>query len=208
MRAILDSNDILTLRRLPYFLFDENYLRALQNRDTETENHLVASFSKAIQAKLHSRLRWPELVQDARQETFLRVFMYFRSGKTLANPASLPGFVHGVCHNVAMEFLRSHTRHDQIAENVPEPVDTSSDPEGQMVTAERKEIVRKLLGELPVKDRELLRRVLLEEEDKDAVSKELGVDRNYLRVLLYRARLRFKAALVESQGPDAPRKPD
>jgi RNA polymerase sigma-70 factor, ECF subfamily len=208
MRAILDSDDILTLRRFPYFLFDENYLRALQNRDPETENHLVASFYKAIQAKLQSRLRWPELVQDARQETFLRVFTYFRSGKTLANPASLPGFVHGVCHNVAKELLRSHTRHDQIAENVPEPVDTSSDPEGQMVTAERKQIVRKLLGELPVKDRELLRRVLLEEEDKDAVSKELGVDRNYLRVLLYRARLRFKAALVESQGPDAARKAD
>jgi RNA polymerase sigma-70 factor, ECF subfamily len=208
MRAILDLDAILTLRRFPYFLFDENYLRALQNRDPETENHLVASFSKAIQAKLQSRLRWPELVQDARQETFLRVFTYFRSGKTLANPASLPGFVHGVCHNVALEFLRSHTRHDQIAENVPEPVDTSSDPEGQMVTAERKQIVRKLLGELPVKDRELLRRVLLEEEDKDAVSKELGVDRNYLRVLLYRARLRFKAALVESQSPNASRKPD
>ncbi len=199
---------ILTLRRFPYFLFDENYLRALQDRDPETENHLVASFYKAIQAKLQSRLRWPELVQDARQETFLRVFTYFRSGKTLANPASLPGFVHGVCHNVALEFLRSHTRHDQMAENVPEPVDTSSNPEGQMVTAERKQIVRKLLGELPVKDRELLRRVLLEEEDKDAVSKELGVDRNYLRVLLYRARLRFKAALVESQSPKAPRKTD
>ncbi|HEY7389407.1 MAG TPA: sigma-70 family RNA polymerase sigma factor [Bryobacteraceae bacterium] len=208
MRAILDSDDILTLRRFPYFLFDENYLRALQNRDSETENHLVASFYKAIQAKLQSRLRWPELVQDARQETFLRVFMYFRSGKTLENPASLPGFVHGVCHNVALEFLRSHTRHDQIAENVPEPVDTSSNPEGQMVTTERKQIVRKLLGELPVKDRELLRRVLLEEEDKDAVSKELGVDRNYLRVLLYRARLRFKAALLESQAPGAPRRPD
>jgi RNA polymerase sigma-70 factor, ECF subfamily len=208
MRATLDLDGILTLRRFPYFLFDEKYLRALQNREPETENHLVVSFSRAIQAKLQNRLRWPELVQDARQETFLRVFAYFRSGKTLTNPASLPGFVHGVCHNVALEFLRSHTRHDQIAENLPEPVDTSSDPEGQMVTAERKQIVRKLLGELPVKDRELLRRVLLEEEDKDAVSKELGVDRNYLRVLLYRARLRFKAVLVESQGPDAPKKPD
>jgi RNA polymerase sigma-70 factor, ECF subfamily len=208
MRETLDLDGILTLRRFPYFLFDEKYLRALQNRDPETENHLVVSFSRAIQAKLQNRLRWPELVQDARQETFLRVFAYFRSGKTLTNPASLPGFVHGVCHNVALEFLRSHTRHDQIAENLPEPVDTSSDPEGQMVTAERKQIVRKLLGELPVKDRELLRRVLLEEEDKNAVSKELGVDRNYLRVLLYRARLRFKAALLESQGPDAPRKPN
>jgi RNA polymerase sigma-70 factor, ECF subfamily len=191
---------MLTLRRFPYYLFDDDYLRALQNRDPETENHLIASFSKAIQAKLQTRLRWPELVQDARQETFLRVLTYFRSGKTLENPASLPGFVHAVCHNVALELLRSHTRHDQIAENAPEPFDTSADPEDQVVTAERKQVVRKLIGDLPTKDRELLRRVLLNEEDKDAVSKELGVDRNYLRVLLYRARRKFKAALLESQG--------
>jgi RNA polymerase sigma-70 factor, ECF subfamily len=201
MRDVLDLDDILTLRGLPYFLFDLDYLRALQNRDAETENHLIASFSKAIQAKLQMRLRWPELVQDARQETFLRIFSYFRSGKTLENPASLPGFVHSVCHNVALEFLRSHTRHDQIAENAPEPLDISASPEEQVVTAERKQIVRKLLDELPVKDRELLRRVLLEEEDKDAVSKEFGVGRNYLRVLLYRARVRFKAALLDSQDP-------
>jgi DNA-directed RNA polymerase specialized sigma24 family protein len=67
-----------------------------------------------------------------------------------------------------------------------------------MVTAERKRIVRDLLGELAEKDRELLRRVLLEEEDKDAVCREYRVDRGYLRVLLHRARLRFKAALLEA----------
>lgn len=198
MRATLES-DILTLRRIPYSLFDEHYLRALQNRDPETENHLVASFSKAIQVKLQTRLRSPELAQDARQETFLRVLTYFRSGKTLDNPASLPGFVHAVCHNVALEFLRSHTRHDQLAENAPEPPDPAADPEGQMVTTERKAIVRRLLGELSKKDRELLRRVLIEEEDKDVISKEYGIDRGYLRVLLHRARLRFKAALLESE---------
>jgi RNA polymerase sigma-70 factor, ECF subfamily len=200
MRAILES-DILTQRGFPCFLFDDNYIRALQKRDSDTENHLVSSFSKAIQVKLQTRLRSPELAQDARQETFLRVLTYFRSGKTLDNPASLPGFVHAVCHNVALEFLRSHTRHEQMAQNAPEPLDPAADPEDQMVTAERKEIVRRLLGELPVKDRELLRRVLLEEEDKDAVSKEYGVDRSYLRVLLYRARLRFKAALLASEKP-------
>ncbi|HLI82777.1 MAG TPA: sigma-70 family RNA polymerase sigma factor [Bryobacteraceae bacterium] len=199
MREVLDLDDILTLRGLPYFLFDLDYLRALQNRDPETENHLIASFSKAIQVKLQMRLRSPELVQDARQETFLRILTYFRSGKTLENPASLPGFVHSVCHNVALEFLRSHTRHDQLAENAPEPLDASAGPEEQVVTEERKQIVRKLLGELPAKDRELLRRVLLEEEDKDAVSREFGVGRNYLRVLLHRARLRFKAALLDSR---------
>jgi RNA polymerase sigma-70 factor, ECF subfamily len=199
MRSILES-DILTLRGFPYYLFDERYIRGLQNKDRETEDHLIASFSKPILVKLQSRLRSPALAQDARQETFLRILTYFRSGKSLANPASLPGFVHAVCHNVALEFLRVHTRHDQLPENAPEPVDPGHDPESQMISAERKTIVRRLLEELNPKDRELLRRVLLEEEDKDTVSKEFGVDRGYLRVLLHRARLKFKAALLEAQA--------
>jgi len=199
MEAILEPSAILNLRRIRSLLFNDTYLRGLRERDQSTENHLVSYFSRPVQLKLQARLRSPELVKDARQETFLRVLTYFRTGKTLDNPASLPGFIHTVCHNVALELLRGYTRHDQLMENAPEPPDLSPDPEDLMVTAERKEIVRRLLGELAEKDRELLRRVLLEEEDKDAVCREFRVDRSYLRVLLHRARLRFKAALLHSQ---------
>jgi RNA polymerase sigma-70 factor (ECF subfamily) len=200
MEGILQASGILNLRWILGTLFDDNYLRALKDRDGEAENHLVSYFSRPVQLKLQARLRSPELVQDARQETFLRVLTYFRSGKTLDNPASLPGFIHTVCHNVALELLRGYTRHDQMPENAPEPVDAAQNPEGLMVTAERKTIVRRLLQELTEKDRELLRRVILEEEDKDVVCREFRVDRSYLRVLLHRARIRFKAALLQSEA--------
>lgn len=179
-------------------LFDEAYLRALANRKEDTEQHLISHFSRPVQSKLRARLRSPELVQDAYQETFLRVFTYFRSGKTLDNPASLPGFIHTVCHNIALEFLRSHTRHQQMPEDAADPVDRSVDPETRLVTEERKEAVRRIIQDLPEKDRELLRRVFLNEEDKDLVCKDLSVGREYLRVLLYRARARLKAALLQS----------
>ena len=179
-------------------LFDENYLRGLANRSEDVEQHLFAHFARPVRAKLRTRLRSPELVQDAVQETFLRVYTYFRSGKTLENPASLPGFVHTVSHNIALELLRSHTRHPQVPEDAPDPVDCSPDPEDQVVTGERKEIVRRILRELPEKDHQLLQRVFLNEEDKDAVCQDLRVDRDYLRVLLYRARTRMRAALVRT----------
>jgi RNA polymerase sigma-70 factor (ECF subfamily) len=38
-----------------------------------------------------------------------------------------------------------------------------------------------------------LRAVFLEERDKDEVCTELGVDRDYLRVLLHRAKASFRA---------------
>src|SRR6267143_1214184 len=90
----------------PDRLFDHAYLVALRDRNPAVESHLVAALARPLWVKLHSRLRSPQLIEDARQETLLRVFTYFRSGKTLDNPASLPGFVLGVCTNVCHELLR------------------------------------------------------------------------------------------------------
>ena len=176
-------------------LFDETYLDALKERNADAQNLLVSSFSRPVLNKLRARLRSPELVQDAFQETFLRVLTYFGSGKTLDRPGSLAGFVHATCQNVALELLRAHTRHDQLPENFPEPKAAGPDPERQLVTEERKATVRRLLNELTEKERQLLKRVFLDEEDKDTVCRELHVDRSYLRVLLYRARQSFRAVV-------------
>jgi len=177
-------------------LYDQAYLIALRDQDQGAEAELVSSFARPLWLKLHARLRVPHLIEDARQETFLRVLTYFRSGKTLNNPASLPGFVLSVCNNVCYELLRSHTRHPQMPEEAPDPPDVAVDPEENMVTQERKQIVTRILDDLSEKDRQLLRRVFLDEADKDDVCEELGVTREYLRVLVHRAKLRLKAALA------------
>jgi RNA polymerase sigma-70 factor (ECF subfamily) len=181
------------LSGVPDVLFDQQFLNALRDRNTDAEDLLVSHFSRPVQLKLRARLRSPELVQDACQEAFLRVLNYFRSGKTLDNPASLPGFIHSVCHNISLEMLRAHTRHDQLFNDVPDPPDPRLNPESQMVTTERKELVKRILDEMPERDRRLLKRVFLEEEDKDLVCQEFQVDRSYLRVLVHRARTKFRA---------------
>jgi RNA polymerase sigma-70 factor (ECF subfamily) len=181
-------------------VFDENYLQALRDRDPDAENLLIAHFSRPVQLKLRVRLRSPDLIQDAHQETFLRVIRYFSSGKTLDNPASLPGFIHSVCHNVALEFLRSHTRQPQVPENAPDVADSSPGPDRQLSSVQSAEMVKRVLEEMPEKDRQLLRRVFLDEEDKDLVCREFQVDRNYLRVLLHRARNRFRSAMKQDGG--------
>jgi RNA polymerase sigma-70 factor (ECF subfamily) len=193
--ASADASDMLVSRDR-HRVFDRAYLSALRDHDRQVENHLVEFFTRPICLKLYFRLRSPQLIEDARQETFLRVLTYFRSGKTLDNPASLPGFVHSVCNNVCCEMLRSHTRHQQIPEDEPELPDYASlNPEESLVTEERKQLVAGILGALAFKDRQLLRRVFLDEADKDTVCVEFGVSREYLRVLLHRAKLKLKAAL-------------
>jgi RNA polymerase sigma-70 factor (ECF subfamily) len=49
-------------------------------------------------------------------------------------------------------------------------------------------------------DRFLIRAIFLDERDKDAVCREQGVGRDYLRVLLHRAKKRFRQLLAEAQA--------
>jgi RNA polymerase sigma-70 factor (ECF subfamily) len=46
--------------------------------------------------------------------------------------------------------------------------------------------------------------VFLEERDKNEVCRELGVDREYLRVLLHRAKQAFKAMYLKNAGENPP----
>lgn len=68
------------------------------------------------------------------------------------------------------------------------------DLEGMTISRQFSERAQKILSALPARDRNLLRAVLLEEKDKDAVCRDMGVDRNYLRVLLHRAKVKFELA--------------
>jgi RNA polymerase sigma-70 factor, ECF subfamily len=51
---------------------------------------------------------------------------------------------------------------------------------------------------LPQKEKQLLEWLFFEERDKDEICQTLGIDRNYLRVLVHRAKQRFKAEYVGS----------
>jgi len=50
----------------------------------------------------------------------------------------------------------------------------------------------------------LLRAIFLEEQDKDAVCRDFGVDRDYLRVLLHRAKLSFKSLYLRNLAARPP----
>lgn len=179
--------------------FDEAYLQRLCSGDFRTETHFVAYFSELIQLKLRSRVNSPQTVEDLRQETFARVFVALRTEGKLRQPERLGAFVNSVCNNVLLEHYRAHSKEDPIEEDAEQNVpDTSLDVVSILAQKETEERVRKVLEELPERDRRLLREVFLEEQDKDAVCKSFGVDRDYLRVLLHRAKQVFKAHYLKT----------
>jgi RNA polymerase sigma-70 factor (ECF subfamily) len=174
--------------------FDTAYIRRLTDGDPETEAHFASYFGELIKLKLAARMRSPVLAEDIRQETLLRVLRALRRGAGVEHPERFGAFVNTVCNNVMYEFFRTANRDGHIEEQVHEPVDTSVNLDRPIEESDTEREVSQVLATLPAKDRELLRAVFIEERDKDEICRRFNVDANYLRVLLHRAKGRFRKA--------------
>ncbi len=190
---------------MQFHAFDKHYLEQLKSGDFRTQEHFVSYFSELIRLKLSKRLHSRSEVDDARQETFARVFTALRKEAGIREPERLGAFVNSVCNNVLLEHYRSSSQEatsgDEEAEaNIPDPaisvIDVIADREMQ-----RK--VRHVLEELEEKDRQLIKEVFLDERDKDEVCRDMGVSRDYLRVLLHRAKKSFKSQYLKRMAKGA-----
>ena len=174
------------------FSFDGDYIRRLIAGDPATERHFTEYFGELLSRKLRARLRSPELVEDARQETFVRVLVTLKEAGGLATPESLGAFVIAVCNNVLLETYRSAGRTTPLDTDTHEPSTEELNIESRVLQSEEQLEVRKAIAELPAKDQDLIRWLFFEDRHKDDVCRELRVDREYLRVLLYRAKRRLR----------------
>jgi RNA polymerase sigma factor (sigma-70 family) len=150
--------------------------------------------------KLRSRRVSPEMAEDVRQETLLRVLKALRHGSGVSQPERFGAFVNSVCNNVLLELLHKQSKHPLLSEDAPEPADSRINMDAGLVTEQRKRMVDGVLKDLPSKDREILRLVFYEEVDRKEISDKLHVDQEYLRVLLHRAKARFEAAYLRRHG--------
>jgi len=179
--------------------FDAGYLARLKTGDKQTEQHFEAYFSNVIWLKLRNRVRARHLIDEIRQETFTRVINYLKSDKIIQYPERFGAFVLSVCNNVMLEVLRIESQQLRPPGNLGERPDERVRFDADIVTEERKRMVRDVLAEMSAKDSDLLRMVFLEEGDRSAISKHFSVDNDYLRVLLHRAKERFRE-VVNKKG--------
>jgi RNA polymerase sigma-70 factor (ECF subfamily) len=181
--------------------FNAEYVQRLRAGDPRTVDHFTSYFGSLLLIKLRSRLRSPQHIEDVRQETFLRVIQSLKKeAGGLQRPERLGAFVNSVCNNVLLETYRTSSRHSQPPEDYPEPVDENASADASLVTWERKQLVQRVLSELALKDREILRRVFLEEWDKEDICREMKITGDYLRVLVHRAKTRFREVLVKTRA--------
>lgn len=175
---------------MQFHSFDEDYLRRLASGDPAIERHFSLYFGDLLSLKLRVRIRSAQLIEDIRQETLMRVLQIVRKGG-VEHPERFGAFVSAVCNNVLMEQVRAESRHER-AESEAEPIDDRIDLDAPLITRQRKRQVESVLDDLPPKDRNLLRLLFLEDRDRLELCRQYGVTEDYLRVLLHRAKSRFR----------------
>ena len=176
---------------MDFFSFDKPYLERLKAGDAETQHHFASYFGKFLRIRYRARRLAADVIDDLVQDTLLRVMMKVLNGG-VKQPESFGAFVNSVSNHVLLEYFRQVSKNPSAEEEPSEVADKVLDLEGLLVTQETVVHVRKVLEQLPERDRRILRRMFFDEEDKDSICNEFGVNRDYLRVLVLRAKDKFR----------------
>lgn len=167
--------------------------------DAAAESDLVQRYSRGLTCILRRSTGSSAAADDLHQETFRIVIERLR-GSGLEQPERLAGFIRRTARNLFLADSRRAVRRRASAfdENVAAR-DPSPSPLGRVLQRERAQLVRRLVGELRTdRDRQILYRYYLAEEDKDQICHDLGLSDVHFNRVLFRARQRFRELLERS----------
>ena len=171
------------------------------SRDAETE--LVQRYSRGLRYLILRKTGDEELANDLLQETLIIAIRKLRE-QTLDNPQRLAGYLRGIAIRVTQNARRQRSREPYLADTeVLESIPDHGRRQFESVSSqETKAAVRELLDSMSVKrDRELLLRYYVYEEEKPEICRALGLDSLHFNRVLYRAKQRFRE-ILEGSGVD------
>ena len=173
----------------------------VKSSEPAAEAEMVERYSRGLRYLLRRKIRNTQLAEDLLQETWAIALVKIRE-KGLDNPGRLAGYLAGIANNLAIgEQRRVHRQRTAVNSEIVALIpDESESPFRQAARAEICKQVQEILGDLKKeRDREILQRFYVREEDKASICQRLGVDSVHFNRVLYRARQRMKSAILASE---------
>ena len=175
-------------------------VRGICAGEDSAETDLVERYSRGLRYLLIRRTGDEERAKDLLQETFCIAIEKLRSTE-IDSPDRLAGYLRGIAIRVALNAGRKRRRE-------PAPMDIEAvaaipDRETrqfQKVSSEQTmSAVTTLLDSMPVeRDRDLLIRFYVYDQDKPEICRALGLDSLHFNRVLFRAKGRFRKILEKS----------
>lgn len=173
---------------------DADLVARIAAGDRQAETALVQRYARAVRAVLDRYVR-SDLAADLAQETFLLVLARIR-GDGIDDPSRLAGFLRQTAINLANSERRKAQRQRtdlSVDTKFIESIADTADPLALIEEGDLIRLVTQLLDELPVqRDRDLLRRYLVQGEDKMAICHDYGLSAEHFDRVMHRARARLR----------------
>ena len=165
--------------------------------DRVAESEFVRRFERGVRVLVRRHCRPGDpIVDDLVQDVLTGVIERLRAG-AVRDAAALPSYVQAAAvYATNAEYRqRRPTQSDSAIEDLPD----AESPAKRLDAAQLAALLRKLLAEMPVaRDREILTRFYLREDERDAICRALAIDAGHFHRVLFRARERFRALLEQS----------
>jgi RNA polymerase sigma-70 factor (ECF subfamily) len=174
--------------------FAEDLVRRIREGEHSAEHELVSRYRGRVMLLLRRTSRDASSWDDLHQQTFHIGLQKIRRGD-LREPGKLSRFLRALARNLAIVHFRKAAAEpkQETDETAGSSWDPTPDPLQNLLAAEQEFMVRRVLSEMPnERDREILCRFYLAEEDKDAICRDLGLTSLHFNRVLHRARERYR----------------
>lgn len=174
----------------------------IREGDSDAETSLVTRYGQGMQYLLARKVNDAERARDLVQETFCIAIEKLRS-TPLEQPERLAGYLRGIAVRVAMNDGRRKMREPiSVDINVVAALPDAMPRQFETLDAEqRAAAVRELMQTMPrERDRELLMRYYIYDQDKPEICAELGLNSLHFNRVLHRAKGRFRKIVEQSSN--------
>jgi RNA polymerase sigma-70 factor (ECF subfamily) len=163
------------------------------------EDALVLQYSRGVQFAISQSVSDGSVVEDLYQECFRMVLEKVRAGE-VHDPDRLSGFICSLARNIVIEYFRKTSRREIYHASTDERAVPSREPSqlDALLRDEKGTLARRVLDALPSdRDRSVLYRFYIAEDDREEICADLGIETTLLSQILCRARQRYKTLFEE-----------
>ena len=167
----------------------------------EAEAELVRRYSRPLMTMLRQRTGDEQRAEDVHQDTFCIVLERLRT-RGIDDPSRLAAFIHRTAVNVLIGDVRKEARRQTYADTdtIQRVRDSEPDHLQRLISRESGNAVRETVLELQnTRDRELLYRYYILQQEKPIVCKALELTPEHFDRVIYRAKQRFKKIIQQRQ---------
>ena len=171
----------------------KDLVRRIIAGDHVAEKDMIERYNDGMVFMLRHRSKNPALAEDLAQETWRIILEKVRAGD-LNDPTKLAAYIIQTAKNqLLMTYRGSYNTKMSHDVDMDQTLDPAEQPSQLVERMNMAKVVKVLVDELnSPRDRDLIARFYLQEEDKKKICEDFGLSELHFNRVLFRARQRFK----------------